>query len=234
MSSPDTREELAAVSARKVNAYESVDQRRIWLLLVLGASEHAGISPLPVEQLHRFAYLANCLAPVYDLPAADGKILKYKRGPFYPNLQWDLDRLWASGLVERRGAQAIQDQLGWWFVAEYMLTAAGFSTLGIIRQSPRQFRMAEFLTDLARAYAFLTGVGRADAALADATYADKRYPIDSVIDFGEWNSTETSNRSFATAEAFDQVMPEGRSLSDRDRLSLYLRHLDRLVARRAG
>lgn len=208
--------------------------RRAWLLLVLNAAERAGITPLDVEQLHRFAYLANCLSPVYDLPSADGKILKYKRGPFYPDLQWDVDRFWAMGLVDRRGAHPVQDEHGWWFAASYVLSKAGFGAVKTVLQSPRQARMSSFLGELAVAYAFLSDAGRSDAALADATYADTRYSNDDLIDFGEWDSAVQANRSVATAEAFDRVVPGHHALSKRDRLHLYLRHLDRLIGRRIG
>lgn len=40
---------------------------RMWLLLVFDACERAGVAPLSVERLHRLVYLANALAPVYDL-----------------------------------------------------------------------------------------------------------------------------------------------------------------------
>src|ERR1700687_2575811 len=74
-------------------------QRRIRLLVLLSAAERAGLVPLRILRLHSFAYLSNVLAPVWDMPALDGKVLKRHGGPFYPALQRDLDRLVGMGRV---------------------------------------------------------------------------------------------------------------------------------------
>jgi hypothetical protein len=207
------------------------------LLLVLDGCERAALTPMQSDRLHRFAYFANCMAPVYDLPAADGKILKYRRGPFYPDLQWDVDRLWVMGLVERRSVRLVEDTFGWWFSAEYALTRRGVEAVAVVLESPRQQRMYAFVAELAAAYSALGEAARDDAAFVDATYGDPQAKFDSLIDFGEWESTEARNRSVATAEAFDAHAPYAVRLGRRDRLHLYFRYLDRAsgrVARRVG
>ena len=99
--------------------------RRVWLLLLLDGAERAGIAPLAEMRLHRLVFLANVLAPVYDLPVEDGKVVKYRRGPFYPDVQWDLDRLAVSGLADISEIRHIKDEHGWWFSAKYGLRKQG-------------------------------------------------------------------------------------------------------------
>ena len=74
-------------------------RRQVRLLMLLDGADLAGIAPLRVNRLHTYAYLSNVLAPVWDARVFDGRLLKQKGGPFYPELQHDLDRLVGSGLV---------------------------------------------------------------------------------------------------------------------------------------
>lgn len=78
----------------------SIMRQRVRVLQLLDAAERAGITPIPAPRLHAFAYLADVLSPVWNLPPFDGKILKIKGGPHYPDLQRELDRLVVLGLVE--------------------------------------------------------------------------------------------------------------------------------------
>jgi hypothetical protein len=102
---------------------------RMWLLLLLDAAERSGIAPVSVKRLHRLVYLANAMAPVYDLLTPDGYILKYKRGPFFPAVQWDIDRLSAQGLAQVSNSKRLEDELGWWFEANYSLTKLGMEAV---------------------------------------------------------------------------------------------------------
>ena len=94
-------------------------QRRVRLVLLLEASRHAGIDPLPTQRLHLIAYLVNVLSPVWDMPVAmvgglrrSGSVLKRKQGPFYPELQRDLDRLVGMGVahVEALSYQRLDEE----------------------------------------------------------------------------------------------------------------------------
>src|SRR5712692_8501575 len=74
-------------------------RQRIRVIQLLEAAERAGITPIPARRLHAYAYLADVLSPVWDLQPFDGKVLKVKHGPHYPDLQRELDRLVVLGLV---------------------------------------------------------------------------------------------------------------------------------------
>lgn len=74
-------------------------RRQARILILLNSAEKAGLVPMGIIPFHAFAFLSNVLAPVWDMPVLDGKILKRKGGPFYPALQRDLDRMVGMGMV---------------------------------------------------------------------------------------------------------------------------------------
>src|SRR5260370_89619 len=74
-------------------------RQRVRVLQLLEAAERAGITPLPARRLHAYAYLADVLSPVWDLQPFDGKVLKVKHGPHYPDLQKEVERLVVMGLI---------------------------------------------------------------------------------------------------------------------------------------
>jgi hypothetical protein len=202
--------------------------RRSWLLLLLDGVARAGLPSVEAMRLHRLAFLANCLAAMYDLPAADGKILKYQRGPFYPVFQWDLDRLVAMGLVEVRSLRHELDVFGPWFHAEYALSSVALPAVEHLRRAPGLERTHRFLVEIATAYAALPEDHREQAALVDATYADPLKLEGSVIDYAQWH---VRNFSIGTANAFEQYLASGIRLSQREKLHLYFHYLDRAVTR---
>ena len=71
--------------------------------------------------IHALAYLSNALAPIWNLLPFDGKLLKRQRGPYYPALQWDLERLVAQGLVRVSGLRYVKDASRWRIDADYSL-----------------------------------------------------------------------------------------------------------------
>lgn len=205
--------------------------RRVWLLLLLDCAERAGVGPVNNMRVHRLAFLANCLAAVYDLPAPDGKILKYRRGPFYPVLQWDLDRLVAQDLVTVAAFEHIADEFGAWFRADYCLSDAGVDAIADILIAPAAARMHAFLLEILAAYSTLPDESRTKAALEDATYSDPIVRDGSVIDFAEW---EQRNYTKQATESLAKYVPGGVRVSRREKLHLYFRYLDRMVMRAAG
>jgi hypothetical protein len=157
--------------------------------------------------------------------------MKYRRGPFYPTLQWDLDRLVAQGLLAMIGFRRVRDNLGPWFHASYTLSDKAFRLIAALTIAPQAARMHAYLQEVTLAYASLPEVGRENAALEDATYNDPEVHLNSLIDFGEW---EKRNFTVKTADAFARLSPAGISLTGRDKLHLYFRYLNRMLERAAG
>jgi hypothetical protein len=206
-------------------------RRRVNLLLLLDAAEQADLTPLPSQQLHRMAFLANGLSPIYDVPIVDGEILKYRRGPFYSDLQWDVDRLVFMGFAEISNIRHERDEHGWWFFADYALSQKGIGTVEQVIAAITSARERHaFYLEVAGAYSTLRQEGRDDAALEDANFRNEDALLDFVIDFSE----PETNFSAQAANGFSRLAPAGVSLSNRDKLYLYFRYLNRMVERAAG
>lgn len=201
---------------------------RMWLLSLLDAAERIGIAPLSVERLHRLIYLANAMAPVYDLLTPDGYLLKYKRGPFFPEVQWDVDRLCAQGLAVATDLKTLHDDLGWWFQANYSLTMTGMSAVDRAMQLDAVGSKAAFLREVVRAFSAIlrTEDGRgpdADAALLeDITYA--RADSDAPIDF----NTTADNLTALAANTIAKRVSDSEMVGRREKVHLYFRYLDRV------
>lgn len=55
---------------------------RAWLLILVGASSTAGLTPLPVQLFHRMVFLSNSLAQLYETQPPAELVLKQDRGPY--------------------------------------------------------------------------------------------------------------------------------------------------------
>jgi hypothetical protein len=215
-----------------------VSKRRARVILLLDAAERAGVAPLSTARLHAFAYLADVLSPVWDLPVFDSVVLKEIGGPYYTSLQREADRLVVAGLLEvselryddrpRDGAR-IFGLYGLRFGSEHLeriLAALG-------ARDPRQaldakdVRIHEFLVELAGALARLQDDEIDHVASVDATYADHSIFENNLVYLnGEMGAP---NLSVATAERFNEFLPEGVNFSPGEKLYLYATYLGRRV-----
>lgn len=232
MSQPDVPQarsaspkDAAARTGGEFKAGASDEERWSWLLLLLDAAEQAGLTPISVARFHQLAYFANCLAPVYDLPAEDGKVMKFVRGPHFTNFQWDLDRLVVLGKISVRNFEPFEDLHGWWFTASYVLSDGTFEEINTIRVSPRLARVHDFQVELAFAFASLTDEVQETSPDRDATYADPLAPEGEIVDFAEW---DPSNYTKDAVDGMTRYVPAGLRLQPRDRIHLYFRYLTRV------
>ena len=112
-------------------------RRRARILLLLRGARNAGLYPISILALHAYAYFSNVLAPVWDMPTLDGKILKRKGGPFYPVLQTDLDRLVGMGMVQISDVAHVRDSEGKWRLeGQYALNMS-------LAESPLRFLLCQ-------------------------------------------------------------------------------------------
>lgn len=191
--------------------------------MLLDAAEGAGLVPLPLLRLHTLAYLANVLAPVWDMPAQDGKILKRRGGPFYPSLQKDLDRLVGMNVVEISSLGYSLDESGRWRLeGSYKLN--GQLANPVLRQA-RQFedeaRFINFIQELAYALSALSDEEIDRAMMEDATYSDPLIDVGNVVDFAEWRLL---NYTANAADELGRVSPDGGATLG-EKLHFYVRHL---------
>ncbi len=198
------------------------------ILVLLDGAAQAGLSPMGIIPLHAFAYLSNVMAPVWDMPVLDGKILKRKGGPFYPVLQRDLDRLVGMGMVLISEVTHVQDPEGKWRLeGRFRLnTATAKRAIEYLLTLPDERRLMSFVTELAYALSSLAESELEEATMEDATYSDPGVSENNVLDFEEWSQR---NPSANAANYFDRFMSSGTKVTPGEKLHLYVRHLHRRI-----
>lgn len=223
-----------------VRAIQAMRQRSR-IIQMLDAAEHVAISPLRTRRLHAFAYLADVLSPVWNMPAFDGKVLKIEGGPHYPDLQREVDRLAILGLINISDVKYVSRPDGGARIdALYSLNLdspmipAILGALGARGRNaaldPRDSDMCNYLLDLAGALATVPEEEIEKAAAVDATYSDRRVDLSNIIDFGRWSSDiHVDNLSLRTVERFRQFLPDDASLGSGEKLYLYASFLGRRV-----
>jgi hypothetical protein len=154
----------------------------------------------------------------------DGKVLKSTRGPFYPDLQRDLDSLVGLGLVDIHDLRHELDSDRRWHLSAAFAPReqASSPVCDFIRTFADEQRASDFLLELCLA---ITGIPKetiGQAALEDATYSDPMTAAGNVLDFDEWQRRNFSARA---AEMFATVVPRSVALRPAEKLHLYMRHL---------
>jgi hypothetical protein len=201
--------------------------RRAWVLLVLHHAEQFGRTPISKLDLHALTYLTNVLAPVFDVLAPDRAVMKSPVAPFYPAVQWDIDRLVVWGFVDLVSAGE-RVSIG---SPSYGCASRGRELALRLRTIPRLRAAEPFIAEVMEALA-LGETETSGLARVDATYGVV-VPGGTVIDYGEWDPASTFNFSLRTTEAFEGTAGQTRDFSPRDRVHLYMRYLAR-VARKAS
>jgi hypothetical protein len=200
------------------------DQRtRAWTLLLIDAASRNGITPLSKLRFHRVAYLANGMSRVLGIRAADERIVKHRRGPFYPDLQWHLDRLAGQGLIRMRGVRHFSDPDGSWMDAEYSMLPRGVEVVETLCQLDERRQLAAFHLEIVRAFAAQDDDLLDEIALSDVTYADPKWATNAVINF----SRRHDNLSAQLAESFANLAPDPRALTMHDKIVLYVEYIER-------
>jgi hypothetical protein len=214
-------------------------RRRCRLVALLDAAECAAITPIESRRLHAFAYLADVLSPVWNLPSFDGKILKIEGGPHYPDLQEELEHLVVMGLVEatnleftsrgKDGAR-LEGSYALNFQSDHLpalLNALGAGGIADAYDAD-DARVHEYLVELAGALATLPNDEIDRATSVDATYVSGGSG-ENVVDFGAWaKSARLANPTWQTADRFEHFMPEGATLTEGEKLYLYASYLSRV------
>jgi hypothetical protein len=197
---------------------------RIRLIALLHVTEAAGLAPLPLLRLHTVAFLSNVLAPVWEMPIMDGKILKRRGGPFYPSLQRDLDHLVGTGLVLISNLNIVLNEQNQWQLEGAFRLNHLFSNrvLDTICTFESEVHILGFLQELAYAFSALGDSEMDLATVEDATYGDPLVDFENVIDFAEW---QRKNYSANAAERFENLLPGGSRPSAAEKIHLYVRHL---------
>lgn len=203
-------------------------RRSARILLLLRGAQAAGIAPMHIVAFHGFAYLSNVLAPVWDMPAQEGRILKKQGGPFYPELQADLDRMVGRGMVGISQVSHVRTVDGKWRLDGHYSLNPDLATDAVeyLVGHPLERRYVAFVTELAYALSALRGGELQNALVEDATYADPAVGGNNVVDFAEWTQR---NPSANAARYFERLATDagGLPITPGEKLHLYVRHLHR-------
>jgi hypothetical protein len=165
--------------------------RRYWILLVLRATCLAGSGTVSSDFFHKLVYYVNALLPSVGLPSETARVMKASYGPFFPEYQWDLDRLVGAKLVEVADMQWISaDQR---FFGKYRITPRGQTLAeqvsnGTMGLSDIECAISEMVSAFLSTPAALTTL----AAKLDANFGQDTIREGEVIDFGEWSSENHS------------------------------------------
>lgn len=205
-------------------------QVRGWVLLLLDALAQVGLTPISKRRFHRLAYLANTLSPVYSLRPADERIVKYRRGPYYPDLQWHLDRLAGENFLNISNVVHESDEHGPWMEADYALNRNATAVLASLNRLTKTKAGGEFLLEVAAAYARQNDELLDDLSLEDLTYANEKYGMGAVINFRRYRDN-LSARAAGTFKGFAQL-PSAISFSDQ--IHLYIEYIEEKRERAAG
>jgi len=200
---------------------------QVWLIFLMGAAQKAGLLPISKMLLHRIVYLSNCLAPLFETAPTTATIVKYKRGPFYPRLQWYLDRLAALGIIMVQDLRYIQDKHGNWMEANYLVNGATWEIIDTCKQIHYGRQLEDYLTEMVFAIGTTSRRTWDETALYDSIYDAPGKSEGAFIDF----SDPENNLSIQTARAFQDVLPKGFIVSPKEEMFLYLRFLESQVGR---
>ena len=143
----------------------------VWLTYLVMAAHRTGLAPVSKQRLHRLVFLSNCLAPLFEATPASAQIVKYKRGPFYPVVQWELDRLGAMGVVNVGKIIYTRDADGWWLDADYSVGPMARDVVSYCNGIEYGQRLEQYLVEVTTAFAslrddLLDGVALRDEKLA--------------------------------------------------------------------
>jgi hypothetical protein len=200
---------------------------QVWLVFLMGAAQKAGLLPISKTLFHRVVYLSNCLAPLFQTAPTTATIVKYKRGPFYPKLQWYLDRLAVLGIIKVRDLQYTTDAHGIWMEATYFTNGTTHQLIDVCKEVHYGREIEEYLTEMIFALASISKRTWRGAALHDSTYGEPGKSEGAFIDFAD----PAANLSVKTARAFQAVVPKGVITSPKDEMFLYLRFLESRAAK---
>lgn len=205
----------------------TLEHVRVWLLLILRSATVAGLLPLTSQMLHRLVFLSNTLAGLYETNPPSDFVLKHKRGPYYPQAQFELERMAAMGLVDLSELRWVKDADVVDAQVSFAVSEAGRTlTRSWITQIEWCRSVDSFLTDLCAAVANIDDGHEVASADHDLTYNQGWAQQYSVIAFRR-RDERLSERG---AQEIAALLPKGLSLTRQHQLRLYLKYLERLAA----
>lgn len=205
-------------------------RRRIRILMLLDAADYAIIAPLSIARFHALAFLADILSPLYKFIPLAGKIEKRRVGPYYPDLQWEVDRLIGMGLVVPSQLRPIVDIKQAYIDAALTLERDRSSLiLSFLHRECEFLELRDFFRQLATALSDIEEKDLDEATQSDVTWEAGHKGA--LIDYGEWRAKNFSRMSADRIErlATADFAKDNRTLSPAAKVNLYVQYLRRAV-----
>lgn len=200
-------------------------RRQLRVLVLLEAAADAGLEPVPLLVLHNLAYLSNALAPVWNLHPFDGAVLKRRGSPYYPTLQWDVDRMVGHGLLHVRDVRYVQEDGRWRIDSSYSLNyELAHRVLTTMREVGFEPGLSTFCTTLAQAFSALPQEQLGYLLSEDAAYGNPAVDVSNVVNLAENHAV-----NFA-ANAAGAFRPDV-ALTAGERVHMYVNHLHTRLVR---
>ena len=203
-------------------------RRRVRLVMLLDAADYAVIAPVETSRLHALAFLADVLSPIYDLGSFSGRVLKRRIGPYYPELQWELDRLVGMGLVDVSELTPVVEVSRAYLDASFALNRQRAKPiLDAVYDDVAFVSLRDFFRELASALASVPDEDLDAATRADVTWDSGHKGA--IVDYAEWRAKNYSELSVGRMGelARQQLGGIDVDLSPGAKVNLYVRYLKR-------
>lgn len=198
---------------------------KAWVLLCVAEASRMGLTPIGTSQLHVILYLANTLAEFFEVTRVRGRVLKKGPYPFYPDVQWEIDRMAFSGVLSiARVDFGSKGHLN----AHYAIGERGSSIYdSLVAHSPDARRTAQLFRELVTASFGRFLAYRTDIGPIDANYGDLAVLDGEVVDFAEWTD---ENNNMELARYLINQLRKLRPNAERDGVRFYCDYLDKALA----
>lgn len=201
-------------------------RRRIRLLMLLDAADYAVISPISTSRLHALAFLGDVLSPIYQLTAISGSILKRRVGPYFPELQWEIDRLVGSGLVDVLELKPVVEVTNAYLDASFSLSREYVRPIfDILYKDNSYLILRDFFRELASALGSVPDNDLDATTRADVTWETGH--AGTVIDYASWRNYSRLSAERIEELARDKLGNANLKLSPGAKVNLYVRYLQR-------
>lgn len=205
-------------------------RRRVRILMLLDASDYAVISPIPIFRFHALAFLADVLSPIYDFPPMSGRILKRRSSPYFPDLQWEIDRLIGLNMVTPlEVSPVIKASRAYLHLSLALERGRAAPLLDMVYLEPSFCSLRDYFRELAGALSNIDDADLDGATKLDATWESGH--MGAVIDYAEWRA---KNYSTLGADRIEEIAvqtfgDQGAQLSPAAKVNLYVRYLKRAI-----
>lgn len=168
--------------------------RRYWILLLFRAATFSGLGTVSSGLFHRLVYFVNALMPSVGMKSETARVLKASYGPFFPDYQWDLDRLVGMRLLHVVDMEWLPNDQH--FFGKYQITKKGVTLAEKVAASSGYFSDVErAISEIVSAFvanprALTVVASRLDANLGQDTIREGQ-----IVDFGEWQEENYSKQA---------------------------------------